>query len=240
MRNLARTILIACGLVGMLAQSSPAVTYTGSLSTAGGGLTGTGIWGTSPSTLIEWTVSDGSGSNWLYAYNLTMPSKDISHFIIEASPSFTSANIWDVSSSTSLKSVEVGTFGEKGKSTPGIPSLIYGIKFDVKGDTTDIEVSFMSDRSPVWGDFYAKDGKQKSPKTNVAIWNTGFTSLDSDPLAPAASGALSNHLLVPDTNGGGGDGDNVYVIPEPLTILAIGMSLAAAGAAARKSVRGGI
>ena len=43
----------------------------------------------------------------------------------------------------------------------------------------DWTVSFLSDRPPIWGDFYAKDGR--SDDVVVAVWNAGFTSPDTVP-----------------------------------------------------------
>ncbi|HUS47030.1 MAG TPA: hypothetical protein VM098_02840 [Phycisphaerae bacterium] len=238
MRDLVIKGLIVVGAVCVLAQLSGAATYTGSLSVADGGLTGTGSWGAGPS-MISWTVSNDSGP-WTYTYKLEVPKKDISHFIIEVSPDFTKSDFSNVSSSVDLSSTKVGEF-KAGSSNPYLPDLFRGIKFDLKEDATSVEVSFQSDCSPVWGDFYAKDGKEKvansknssGTKVSVAIWNTGFTSSDSDPTSPLASGSVGYHLLVPDTKGGNGG----FVIPEPLTLIALGMSVIGAGAAARKSIR---
>jgi hypothetical protein len=66
-------------------------------------------------------------------------------------------------------------------------------------------MSLISDRDPVWGDFYAKGGKDgKGPdKVDLVLYNTGFTA--ADPLlAPDAN--VTDHILVPDTT------------PEPATM----------------------
>ena len=68
------------------------VEYTGSLSSENG-LDGTGSWATDVS--LSWTVTELANGNWSYEYELTMLQKDISHFLIEVSPSFTGDNIID-------------------------------------------------------------------------------------------------------------------------------------------------
>ena len=133
---------------------------------------------------MSWWVTDNDNGTFTYKYTLTVPRKDISHFIIEVSPTFTSANILEVLQGSA-------TFSE-GNSNPGIPEQLYGIKTG-SGDLS-YTLEFISNRSPVWGDFYAKDGSENfgaGDKIDVAIWNVGFTANDSD--------YMSNHIGVPDS-----------------------------------------
>jgi hypothetical protein len=74
-----------------------------------------------------------------------------------------------------------------------MPEAMYGIKFDAALDSPTVNVSFDSDRVPVWGDFYSKNGVDNS------LYNTGFGSPDSDPTDPPSNGSVQYHLLVPDT-----------------------------------------
>lgn len=69
-------------------------------------------------------------------------------------------------------------------------------------------IEFDSIRMPVWGDFYAKGGKQ------AAIWNAGF---GADPTSAVTDDSLQNKLIRPDSN----------VIPEPTTVALLAMGLAA-------------
>jgi len=196
--------------------------YTGSLSVENGGLTAYGSWD-SPSTALSWMVDNVTTSGkWHYSYSLFVNVKDISHMIIEASNGenpFTAANLFSPVSYPAgwIKSIEIQNFSPDG-STPYMPEDLYGIKFDSEMDSTVITVSFDSDRRPVWGDFYAKDGFTICDEWNV-VYNTGFTIGDFDPLAPAACGSFQNHLLVPDS-----------YIPAPGALILVSIGTAITGA----------
>lgn len=180
-------------------QASQAATiYTGSLSNSVGspapGVVANGVWDNS-STSFSWTVKD-VGTNpggfliWEYSYTLSVGNQgNISHFIVELSPGFTTGDLL-----TELTNTEIGTFGQQGNSNPGIPGDIFGIKFDKRTSTTET-VTFQTLRAPVWGDFYAKDGKAGG--VDNYVYNAGFS--DADPVAPAANGSVGNHILRPDT-----------------------------------------
>lgn len=180
---------------------SPAY-YSGSLSAADGGLTAFGGWDC-PSTTLSWAVDNTTTPGmWHYSYSLTVPYKEISHMIIEVSDGdnpFTESNLFSPASDPAgwIGKVEVQNFSPGG-STPHMPESMYGIKFDGDLDSTDVTVSFDSDRRPVWGDFYSKDG-MVSCLGWTALYNSGFTINDFDPAAAAANGSLQNHLLVPDS-----------------------------------------
>jgi hypothetical protein len=176
--------------------------YTGCLSVADGGLTAYGGWDC-PSTTLSWIVDNTTTPDkWHYSYTLTVPYKDISYMIVEASNGdnpFTKSNLFSPSSDPAnwIGSIEVHSF-TIGNSTPYMPEAIYGIKFDTCGDSTDVTVSFDSDRAPVWGDFYAKDGIVQCDGW-TALYNTGFTVGDCDPTAAVRCGSFQNHLPVPDS-----------------------------------------
>jgi len=210
--NITLTVVAVC-LCAMtsLATATPLPTYSGTL-TSGDGLTGTASWAKGSS--LSYEVTSLAGGLWEYEYTLSVASKDISHFIVETSLNFQETYIiggipGGITSNVTLGHIELKTHGEKGN--PNLPESIYGLKFDVLGDFTTITTSFVTDRVPVWGDFYAKDGKdgKGKHKEDVTLYNTGFTA--ADPLlAPSAN--VTDHILVPDTN------------PEPTTMcmLALG------------------
>lgn len=181
------------------------VTYSGSLSTADGGLEGTGEWVNSGGSSISWWVTDCE-SYFHYKYTLSVPATDISHFIIEVSPTF---GVYDKDYDNVVggyDSIEITTF-DQGNGNPGIPENMQGMKFD---ETAVLAwtIEFDSIRMPVWGDFYAKGGKQ------AAIWNAGF---GADPTSAVTDDSLQNKLIRPDSN----------VIPEPTTVALLAMGLAA-------------
>ncbi|MBN2181752.1 MAG: hypothetical protein JW715_07540 [Sedimentisphaerales bacterium] len=203
-------------------------TYTGSLSVADGGLTAYGAWDC-PSTLFSWIVDDTTTpGKWHYSYTLTVPHKDISHIIIEASNGdnpFTMANLFSASSDPAgwIDSIEVQNFNPGG-STPYMPEAIWGIKFDAALDATDVTVSFDSDRMPVWGDFYSKDGKMPGGGW-CALYNSGFTLGDYDPFGMPSNGSLQNHILVPDS-----------YVPAPGAVLLVCIGTALTGMLRRRKM----
>jgi hypothetical protein len=208
-----------------------ATTYSGSLSVADSGLVGYGQWN-NPSTALSWIVDNTTTPGlWHYCYNLVVPTKDISHIIIEASDGnpdekFTLANLFGWSSNPSgwIGSVDVQTFNPGG-STPYMPEAMWGIKFDGASDSTNVTICFDSDRMPVWGDFYSKDGITACIDQWNVVYNAGFTINDLDPLAAAANGSLNHHLLVPDT-----------YVPAPAALVLVGIGSAIVGALRRRGI----
>lgn len=210
-------------------STSQAVIYSGSLSSSGvgtdGTLTGTEQWASDAT--FSWTVSDEEAdcNGWHYSYTLTVLGKDISHVTTEVSSTFELSNLLgpidDPGNILTDGSLDLYGPGLHGGSDPGIPAGMKGIKVDTTDDTKSITWSFCSDRVPVWGDMYAKDGK--SGGNDVYLYNTGFNAngpggTDTDPdigVNPAASGSVQNHILVPDSlSDPEGPG-----IPEPSTSL---------------------
>lgn len=219
-------LILTLAASGMCLGSS--TIYTGSLSVADGGLTAYGAWD-SPSTTLSWIVDDmTTPGKWHYSYTLFVPDKDISHMIIEASNGenpFTSGNLFSPSSNPTgwIQSIEIQNFSPN-NSTPYMPEDMWGIKFDTSLDVTTVTVGFDSDRAPVWGDFYAKDGYSTCSGWN-SLYNSGFTAGDYDPFAPAANGSLQNHLLVPDS-----------YIPAPGAFILVCIGTAITGALRRKRI----
>lgn len=209
--------LFTVALLCSFAQAGP--TYSGSLTTTGGGITGIAgnPWLTGYTTLT-WAVYDNGDGTYTYGYRLKVPdgSKQISHLTIEVSPTFGPDNILRVLAG-SLDGDQPGDYPTSGD--PGMPAAMHGIKFDDGWGYNDYDwtVYFKTDRAPVWGDFYAKDGKSCAGEIPVAIWNAGFTGpVDSDPLGPPSNGSLDNHILVPDTV-------TANPIPAPGAILLSGL-----------------
>jgi len=214
------------GLMLLLSGSAYATTWTGSLSSAEGGIQGTGDWidnvNDVPMTL-DWSVAEvlsGTGQvmYWHYDYTIAVWSGNgsISHFIIEATDTFedlpsswfnvTGPDSWmQGENNTEVGPVEIQphTSGSGNPEMPG--NLDWGIKFDETSEDADLFVgtfSFDSYHQPVWGDFYTRDGVS----FNATAWNAGFIS--DDPLAPPQDGHLEYHLLVPDSK-----------IPEPVSVI---------------------
>lgn len=200
-----KTYLLAClsfvvvlSLVGITTVDGSTI-YSGSLSTSDGGLVGGGNWEDDSS--LTWTIAQ-EGSVWHYTYNLVVPAQGISHIIIEVSCNFTIEDVFNATGP--FEGIEIGDFNYT-NGNPGIPGSVHGLKFDGTSGI-DLTIEFDSHRMPVWGDFYAKDGKVPGSHVDNVIWNAGFPA--ADPLVPAHNGQEANHLLVPDT-----------IIPEPSTMV---------------------
>ena len=176
-------------------------------------ITATQQWA-STSTQLIWEVSQTAGNPYHYQYQFIVPSKGISHMIIEVSNNFTDDDIFNFEGDANY---EINNYSStsNGNSNPGMPSLMRGIKISPDGENIlNMTISFDSWRTPVLGDFYAKDGKNKVDGVNydVTAWNTGFTSSPDEDITE------DNHILRPDT-----------VVPEPSSIMVLGMSLLSLG-----------
>jgi len=141
-------------------------TYTGSLEGADT-LFGTGSWSTGT---LDWNVSVDGSDIWTYDYTFTVESKDISHLIFEVSTTFDDSNIY----AGTTEGYELAEYSGSSKSNPGLPGSVYGLKWDLDVDTTSASVTIVSDRAPMWGDFYAKGGVEriKGVKTRLFAYNT--------------------------------------------------------------------
>lgn len=216
-----KNILILLAALAVLVSTSGnagAVTYTGSLFGDGGGVTATEDWSSS-SSVFSWTVEDVGSSNgfvlWQYDYWFSVPSKQISHMVIEISDGAVIGDFEILTETTgSFDTIQI----HDGSGNPGIPEAFYGMKFDT--GLLNEHIAFLTTRAPVWGDFYAKDGKAKG--VFVTAWSTGFTASDTDPSDAAANGSIDNHILRPDTA-------QVTVVPEPVSSTLFLLGSAALG-----------
>jgi len=173
-------------------QASP-TTYSGILSWPSG-LTATGDWAVA-GTSIQWWVDDTTTPGlWHYKYILSVPRKDISHIIFEASDRvFTSDNLFNPTSDPDGWNYDIGTYSGDGpgQSNPNMPGSMWGIKFEGGEETTSLTIEFDSNHMPVWGDFYAKSGKVPHTEIWNTVSNAGLTYPDSD--------SPENHILVPES-----------------------------------------
>ena len=191
----------------------PVSAFTGDMSSpVATGIDGTGAWITPGPTTISWTVLPNAGY-WNYSYRIEVPEEGgaVSHFILETSDNFSSSDIWDiVFTEGSYGKTEIMEHVAGGGGNPGMPTNVYGIKFDATTGRI-LEFSFKSSRVPMWGDFYIKDGMAGGAMN--AAWNRGFAALN--PTVGPHDGPEEWHMLVPDT-----------VVPEPASLLVIGSGLA--------------
>ncbi len=171
-----------------------------------------GLW------LFEYTVSTAPFSSDPTKPNQKMV-KAISHWILEVSPTITTANWqWYLRDVVVTGGTAMGVDDfTGGAGNPDLPGSLHGMKFDFSTGDASHTITFSSMTNPVWGDFYAKDG------TLDGEWATAWnTDIGTD---PDLSGPFSGHIATVDTT----------LVPEPgLGVLA----LAALGAGAWGRRRG--
>jgi hypothetical protein len=123
---------------------------------------------------VSWEITDNNNGTFDYVYNITATGKEISHIILSLTED--GLGLLDNGTLTSDPGTVVtgpNTFGP-GPSNPGIPGDLYGIKWDLDPASTTLEISFTTTRAPVWGDFYAKDGKNSG--NFLFAYNVGFST----------------------------------------------------------------
>ena len=133
MRNL--SVLLGFVLIVALVTPAPAITFTGTLASEGGGLTGKGVWNSNKQnvpTTLTWTVDDTTTPGmWHYRYQLTVPvinhPRDEFKFLrLETSTGFASSNVSNFQAD-SLTNASIGKIGLFKKGA-GMPSSLFGMQ----------------------------------------------------------------------------------------------------------------
>jgi hypothetical protein len=215
-------------LLALAVLASPAMAdlYSGSLTGGGGGLTATDGWDSS-STQITWDVSENADGTWHYSYTFEVPVKALSHIIFEVSDTFRMDD-FVAGSLIGAGTFALGTYNEAGpgKSNPDLPAPTYGLKFESFASGTAWTVEFDTMRTPMWGNFYAKDGADQvgtPPETKIEVYafNADFPNVgDINRYAAEAPGYF---IAIPDTR-----------VPLPGAVLLGLLGLTAAGLKLRR------
>ncbi|MFA4902321.1 MAG: hypothetical protein WC600_06195 [Desulfobaccales bacterium] len=210
-------VAVACWLPGQAAASPITVLCEQTLSSAvAGDLVSNpdpGAWADSSDgfkihSLVTMDGSPFPGLPVHYQYFITNAaggdlSRELSHIIIQVSDDATAADF-------SAGILDTYTNTSQGNSNPGLPTPpgIFGLKFNADG-AAQFTVDFYSDRLPVQGNFYAKDGSTTGPPPHddIFVYNTGLT------------GVGDGFICTPDT----------AVVPLPPSVLLLGSGLLGLG-----------
>ncbi|MDX2191902.1 MAG: PEP-CTERM sorting domain-containing protein [Gemmatimonadales bacterium] len=198
-----------------------ATDFTGTRS-IGNGLTGAATYGTAFS--ISWTITQ-IGNQFRYSYDITVPQgrgTGLSHVLFSLSancaeksptaPMPTSGCFYNPTYTGGVGVVEIKSNTQQ-QSNENLGNPIFGVKINTNGGLQgNVNITFFSERAPMWGDFYAKGGGNP---TNT-VENIGHDTPSMNKI---------DFVATPDTQ---------TVVPEPSSMVLMGTGVLGLVAAARR------
>lgn len=138
-------------------------------------------------TWFSWNITSQTPGLWRYEYVWQTDGADLSHITLELTEGAVAEDFsnWQyLYASVENGEAEFGWFEpDTGNSNPGMPASIYGFKLDLASDSAVFGFSFETWRPPVWGDFYAKDGRHNPGGLDDGFtyaYNAGFAAPDAN------------------------------------------------------------
>jgi len=188
--------------------------------------------GTGFSATISWSITPISGG-FHYEYTFDTPTgtgqnwNALSHFVLDLSDDCTSTSpcfqnlmiSYDGEDPVSAS----GAFGtyDSSNGNPQMPGSIIGVKF-AQGDLP-VMFEFDSNRIPVWGDFYAKQGNPAATgnPNGFGVWNLGLGNHGSTDIFDFI--ARPDTVVVEECEEPGGCGPSEIPLPGTLALLGLGL-----------------
>jgi hypothetical protein len=212
---LALTVLTLILLPMAAMADTISASFTGTRSTTVGGVytnPGSNWDGTGDNGFeISWNITYNSTTQlYTYTYNVSGVgssnlAQKLSHLILEVT------NPSELTDFIANPAIDDGPkpFSSGGSNPDMLASGIYGIKWNAT--TATYTVTFSTEKDPVWGDFYAKDGKVGGSQIWNIAYNTGF---GTDPTSSTTD--FTPWIATP-------DGGVVAPIPGSLVLLGSGL-----------------